>query len=248
MTTRTKESADHLADASERVADAKERADDARERGWMADCGDTPDALQRASSLAGLAESLNRPHPRPLDMATSARPLARSRADYARGAPRLEGPTGTGIEELTDQPAPLAFYRFALTSSSGHYAESADGGQLTSNYRASRTMPTRPGRPFSTGLTWPCTTRMATWRSTRHSRAWRARGPSAASPCSPSSMTAPSPGAPSVVWTSTLWACGLRLHPSTPEWRPARPGESSWKRLGLRGGQERAGRGAVGCA
>ena len=122
-----KKSAEDLADASERVADAKGRADDARERGWMADCGDTPYCLwQRASSLAGLAESLNPYHPTPSTWNFGV-PLARSRAYYARRA-EAEGPTGTGIEELTDSAARFAFYRFALDEvRSGHYAESADG-------------------------------------------------------------------------------------------------------------------------
>ena len=56
-------------------------------------------------------------------------------------------------------------------------------GQLTSNYRASRTMPTRRGRPFSTRRRYgPAPPRMATWCSTRLEARARAspRRPSAA--------------------------------------------------------------------
>ena len=113
--------------ASKRVADAKSRADDARERGWEADCGSRPYCLwQRASSLAGLEEALNPYHPTSVTWNFGV-PLSRSRAYYARRCAD-EVPVGSGVEEITDSAARMAFYRYACEQVRlGHYFESADG-------------------------------------------------------------------------------------------------------------------------
>jgi len=153
-----KESAGSMSAASKRVADAKSRADDARERGWEADCGSRPYCLwQRASSLAGLEEALNPYHPTSVTWNFGV-PLSRSRAYYARRCAD-EVPVGSGVEEITDSAARMAFYRYACEQVRlGHYFESADGSvDLDLPDLPHDTHETRSTTLY-TQATWPCTT------------------------------------------------------------------------------------------
>lgn len=144
--------------ASEDAREARARLDEALERGWEADCGSEPHSLwERASSLAGLAQSQNPRYASP-DGWTFGAALVRARAYYeARlAAARVEGATA---EELTDAACRRAFYGYALERArAGSWEELADGTVRSDLPRLPRNAGETRETELYTQVSWPCTT------------------------------------------------------------------------------------------